>query len=79
MNERIKELIQMADLCAAGLMASGATEEEIQNRSKVVLAELIVRECANHCDLLLDHKMSSEWSRGTHDCSKAIKKHFGVE
>jgi hypothetical protein len=42
-------------------------------------AELIVRECANHCDLLLDHKMSSEWSRGTHDCSKAIKKHFGVE
>ena len=43
------------------------------------LAELIVRECANHCDLLLDHKISSEWSRGTHDCSKAIKKHFGVE
>jgi hypothetical protein len=42
-------------------------------------AELIVRECANHCDLLLDHKISSEWSRGTHDCSRAIKKHFGVE
>jgi len=41
--------------------------------------ELIVRECANHCDLLLNHKMSSEWARGTHDCSKAIKKHFGVE
>ena len=42
-------------------------------------AELIVLECANHCDLLLDHKISSEWSRGTHDCSRAIKKHFGVE
>ena len=42
-------------------------------------AQLIVRECANHCDLLLDHKISSEWSRGTHDCSRAIKKHFGVE
>ena len=42
-------------------------------------AELIVRECANHCDLLLDHKISSEWSRGTHDCSRAIKRHFGVE
>jgi hypothetical protein len=42
-------------------------------------AELIVKECANHCDLLLDHKISSEWSRGTHDCSRAIKKHFGVE
>jgi hypothetical protein len=47
--------------------------------SKEKFAELIVRECANHCDLLLDHKISSEWSRGTHDCSKAIKKHFGVE
>jgi hypothetical protein len=42
-------------------------------------AQLIVRECADHCDLLLDHKISSEWSRGTHDCSRAIKKHFGVE
>ena len=42
-------------------------------------AELIVQECANHCDLLLDHNISSEWSRGTHDCSRAIKKHFGVE
>ena len=42
-------------------------------------AQLIVAECANHCDLLLDHKISSEWSRGTHDCSRAIKKHFGVE
>jgi len=41
MNERTKELIQMADLCAAGLMASGATEEEIQTRSKVVLADLV--------------------------------------
>jgi hypothetical protein len=47
--------------------------------SKEKFAELIVRECANHCDLLLDHKISSEWSRGTHDCSRAIKKHFGVE
>jgi hypothetical protein len=42
-------------------------------------AQLIVKECANHCDLLLDHKISSEWSRGTHDCSRAIKKYFGVE
>ena len=42
-------------------------------------AEKIVKECANHCDLLLDHKISSEWSRGTHDCSRAIKQHFGVE
>jgi hypothetical protein len=48
-------------------------------KSAEKFAELIVQECANHCDLLLDHKISSEWSRGTHDCSRAIKKHFGVE
>ena len=74
MNERIKEL---ADQAGAGwddkyhwYVGSVAMEK---------FAELIVKECANHCDLLLDHKISSEWSRGTHDCSKAIKKHFGVE
>lgn len=42
-------------------------------------AQLIVEECASHCDLLLDYKISSEWSRGTHDCSRAIKQHFGVK
>lgn len=46
--------------------------------SKERFAELIVQECANQCDLLLNHKMSSEWARATHDCSKAIKQHFGV-
>ena len=42
-------------------------------------AELIIRECADKCDMLLNDKMSSEWTRGTHDCAKAIRKHFGVE
>lgn len=70
MNERIKQLVEQA-----------TTEEHDGFRyfDKKKFAELIVRECANHCDLLLDHKISSEWSRGTHDCSRAIKKHFGVE
>ena len=57
MNERIKENIQMAGLCAAGLMASGATEEEIQTRSKVVLAELVRADereaCAEVCEDLI--------------------------
>jgi len=66
MNERIKELIQMADVCAAGLMASGATEEEIQNRSKVVLAELIVRECSNVA------------LREDHEPDECILHHFGL-
>jgi hypothetical protein len=41
-------------------------------------AELVVLECANHCDLLLNKKMSSEWARGTHDCASAIREHFGI-
>ena len=73
MNERIRELATEV----------GISVEYLTNTKQIVLlekfAELIVRECANHCDLLLDHKISSEWSRGTHDCSRAIKKHFGVE
>ena len=68
MNERIRELAREAGFYA---------NPDVEKFEK--FAELIVRECANHCDLLLDHKISSEWSRGTHDCSRAIKKHFGVE
>jgi hypothetical protein len=49
-----KELIQMADLCAAGLMASGATEEEIQTRSKVVLAELVRQDEREACAVLCE-------------------------
>jgi hypothetical protein len=78
MNERIKQITgQVLDeLVPETWVALGYDKiKEIQNRT----AELIVKECANHCDLLLDHKISSEWSRGTHDCSKAIKQHFGVE
>ncbi len=70
MNERIKELIQMADLCAAGLMASGASEEEIQNRSKVVLAGLIVRECV---------EVANKTVIGSDFVGNAIRYHFGVE
>jgi hypothetical protein len=76
MNERIKELIQMADLCAAGLMASGATEEEIQNRSKVVLANLIVKECVRYFKEDYQRDFDSLWRE---DLSKGIKQHFGIE
>jgi hypothetical protein len=75
MNERIRELAEQSGLNAP----YGSDHEGLRDFDYKKFAELIVQECANHCDLLLDHKMSSEWSRGTHDCSKAIKKHFGVE
>ncbi len=76
MNEQINDLMYRAGLTAQGCWDS---MDDYDREAILKFAELIVRECANHCDLLLDHKISSEWSRGTHDCSRAIKKHFGVE
>jgi len=73
MNERIREC--WINAAREDSNDKWDTQEEFIER----FAQLIVRECANQCDLLLDHKISSEWSRGTHDCSRAIKKHFGVE
>ncbi len=76
MNKLIKELHNLACRIDMEQHPDAIPDgERIQQK----FAELIVRECANQCDLLLDHKISSEWARGTHDCSKAIKKHFGVE
>ena len=76
MNERIRKIAIEADAwCEKYYFGDKFYDIEWEKK----FAELIVRECANHCDLLLDHKISSEWSRGTHDCSRAIKKHFGVE
>jgi len=71
MNERIRALAREAGLPTYNPQGIPTKLEKF--------AELIVWECANQCDLLLDHKISSEWARGTHDCSKAIRKHFGVE
>ena len=80
MNERIEELAVQARKEYLKLPTGYKPEQVGLYRELMeMFAELIVRECANHCDLLLDHKISSEWSRGTHDCSRAIKKHFGVE
>lgn len=80
MNEKIKELAEQA-MSTTFNKFSGVewSAEEWRNFYDTKFALLIVRECANQCDLLLDHKISSEWARGTHDCSRAIKKHFGVE
>ena len=83
MNNRIQQLALQAGLKQRIWNSLGKElpmwQEDPDNPGLEKFAELIVRECANHCDLLLDHKISSEWSRGTHDCSRAIKKHFGVE
>jgi hypothetical protein len=78
MNERINKLFGQAMDQSIPETWTTLTHSQL-SILKDKFAELIVKECANHCDLLLDHKISSEWSRGTHDCSRAIKKHFGVE
>ena len=81
MNKRIQQLAEQAGMYVdlnGNPWPKWMSAEECEAAYKK-FAELIVQECANHCDLLLDHKISSEWSRGTHDCSRAIKKHFGVE
>ena len=83
MNERIQQLAKQAKKYALDAMIKITDKEQAlkvySETYDTKFAQLIVRECADHCDLLLDHKISSEWSRGTHDCSRAIKKHFGVE
>jgi hypothetical protein len=76
MNERIRELAQEAGFKVDW---QHADVQALKMARFEKFAKLIVQECANHCDLLLDNKISSEWSRGTHDCSRAIKKHFGVK
>jgi hypothetical protein len=84
MNARIQELALEAFDPINAMASEGVADRHTFDQAWFQLynkkfAELIVQECANQCDLLLDHRISSEWSRGTHDCSRAIKKHFGVE
>ena len=69
MNENLKKLMIQADYPAP----------EIAKRAHV-LAELIVKECAKVCDDLdIDDWGDKSFDDGTYYCSRAIKKHFGVE
>ena len=78
MNEHIKKLAAQALDKVVPYTWSTLDRDEV-TKLQEYLAELIVLECANQCDLLLNNKMSSEWTRGTHDCSREIRKYFGVE
>lgn len=81
MNNLIKELSKQAMDYAAQQYGPQRRGEQVWNPDiyDQKFAELIVLQCANHCDLLLDRNISSEWSRATHDCSRAIKQLFGVQ
>ena len=76
MNERIQELAKQCQIETYGvngeLLTFGFDEEKF--------AELIVRECAKVCDDLdIDDWGDKSFDDGTYYCSRAIKKHFGVE
>ena len=68
MNERIRGLIQAADRKCSE--TRGVYDE--------ILAELIVRECAQVCADRGKHHdgLYSAWAS---DCSERIEQHFGVE
>ena len=72
MNSRIKELIDQATFHKDRY----ALPDEFAEK----FAELIVRECAKVCDDLdIDDWGDKSFDDGTYYCSRAIKKHFGVE
>lgn len=71
MNDRIREM--------AWEFGLPTYNPEFKATKLEKFAAAIARECADLCDMLLNDKMSSEWTRGTHDCAKAIREHFGVE
>jgi hypothetical protein len=77
MNELIFELAKQADLIQWDTLPSGARTPDYESVVKAKkFAELIVRECIAQC-----WAVSELESKGyvVSECSKKIRKHFGVE
>ena len=76
MNERLKQI----------MIESGTHKyisAECQHRIEIV-AELIVKECYDHCkDQLMDKSLAEEaglnYNDGVMDCAIGLKQHFGVD
>lgn len=77
MNERINQLFGQALDQAVPETWTTLTPAQI-SLVKEKFAELIVRECADQCDLLLDHNINSDWARGTHACASHLRKYWGL-
>ena len=77
MNERIRELAELS-----GFKVDWQHEDvqALKMARFEKFAELIVKECAKVCDDLdIDDWGDKSFDDGTYYCSRAIKKHFGVE
>ena len=75
MNERIKELAKQAG-------AQGIVNRDFIDVEK--FAELIVRECYEHCKgEMMDEKIAEwaglDYNDGVMDCAIGLLQHFGVE
>ena len=77
MNEQIRKLLNEA---TSGLEPDISPQRTVTLNEMEKFAELIVRECAKVCDDLdIDDWGDKSFDDGTYYCSRAIKKHFGVE
>lgn len=74
MNTKYKKLFDIANYSAGTLMASNATEEEIQEQARQLFAQLIVLECAKVCENVGLMEMDQAKGRMYAD---AIKEYFG--
>jgi hypothetical protein len=89
MNDRIKEFKESArpeiDWAARyHVELNNGEKEKWMNEWFEKFAELIVRECYDHCkDQLMDKSLAEEagldYNDGVMDCAIGLKQHFGVE
>ena len=75
MNERIKELLEQAGVTYAVMPKDTVYEK---------FAELIVRECYEHCkgqlmDEMIIEAIGLTYNDGVGDCAIGLLQHFGVE
>ena len=83
MNEKIKELVEQAELTA--IIDDSYLDRNVWQSFVEKFAELIVKECTNICNdgvVYSDYTLSSPsymYYVGRLKCSSDIKKHFGVE
>ena len=80
MNSKIKEFAEQAK----NSVPAGLDTVEWIDKYNEIFAQLIVKECYDHCkDQLMDKSLAEEagldYNDGVMDCAIGLKQHFGVE